>query len=938
MKKYAEHCDGRKGCSAEFFKFRIGEEEESIRERLAEVRRRGIYNVVAGCEEKGFTAVPFDEKYFAVLPRLAKACADLSMHFWLEDYSPFPTGSANGAYGKPENREWNKLYIDERHMDVRGPVKNAGIRIDLLQNVVYGKAAHRFAKTDPSCRKRLCIVAYRLCGRERARRSKAVPVLEAGTALSLDSFVKNGILTWDIPEGDWRIFVVFTTYEGSGRPDYMNLLSRESVALEIENVHLPVYEHLKDYLGTSWNGFFYDEPEIGNSGDANVFDYFMLPGRRTEEPTDISVLPWSREMPEELKKRDGKWMEKLPYLWYDGSGIHARESRADDAEKDETCARFRLAYMDAVTVLVRENYNGQVYAFCHERGIHYIGHVLEDEGSHTRLGCGTGHYFRQQYYQDEAGIDVIAGQILPGRDWTASWYGAANADGEFYHYGLAKLASSEAHINPLKKNCSVCETFAMYGQQGMTERKFLVDHLLVNGVNRILFAELPSYEASAEYAKTLAEYTDRMSALLRESVPVIRTAVLYHAQAEWMTGEEAQGFQIPAAVLARNQISYDVIPEDVFSEPERYRADFAEGLTVNGNRYEALIIPKTRYLARETEAFVRRCGEKGFPVFFVDELPDGFKNGQQEKEHAGEKGVPSSCRAVPYSALAEEVSRYLSPDIRVEAPGRRWIRCAHIRKREKDIFLIHNESPDGGQKCRVLLPLPEEEKLSGTGKVIRTDPVSMLEWIPDQKRLPDGNICIELELGRYEMAVLRYERTDGGEEERKVLYENPVAAGEAVKNISWTLELPDGRGISEETGALPEAERYLSREFYGRLVYRGKWQENRNGAADADPERNGADILPGILCVDGVSDCCGVLLNGKNLGKRVGAVCFFDMRGAVCPGQNELEIEVYTSASNRADKKSVFGIPLDSLTALPYTLAEPLGIYGVVKRVCVKIW
>ena len=232
----------------------------------------------------------------------------------------------------------------------------------------------------------------------------------------------------------------------------------------------------------------------------------------------------------------------------------------------------------------------------------------------------------------------------------------------------------------------------------------------------------------------------------------------------------------------------------------------------------------------------------------------------------------------------------------------------------------------------------EEEKLSGTGKVIRTDPVSTLEWIPDQKRLPDGNICIELELGRYEMAVLRYERTVGGADDRAVRYERSAAAEGAVRNISWTLELPNGRCVSEETGALPEAERYLPREFYGGLVYRGKWQENRNGAADADPEGNGADILPDILCVDGVSDCCGVLLNGKDLGKRVGAVCFFDMRGAVCPGQNELEIEVYTSASNRADKKSVFGIPLDSLTALPYTLAEPLGIYGVVKRVCVKIW
>lgn len=103
-----------------------------------------------------------------------------------------------------------------------------------------------------------------------------------------------------------------------------------------------------------------------------------------------------------MEKRDANWIRHLPCLWYDGTGEEYRT--------------FRCRYMDAVSTLVRGNYNGQVYAFCQEKGIRYIGHVLEDENCHTRLGCGPSHYFRQQYYQDEAGIDVIAGQILPGKD------------------------------------------------------------------------------------------------------------------------------------------------------------------------------------------------------------------------------------------------------------------------------------------------------------------------------------------------------------------------------------------------------------------------------------------------------------------------------------------------------------------------------------------
>ena len=571
--------------------------------------------------------------------------------------------------------------------------------------------------------------------------------------------------------------------------------------------------------------------------------------------------------------------------------------------------------MDAVTALVRDNYNGQVYAFCRERGIHYIGHVLEDEGSHARLGCGPGHYFRQQYYQDEAGTDVIAGQILPGRDGAASWYGIANADGEFYHYGLAKLASSEAHINPLKQGRSMCETFAMYGQQGLTEKKFLVDHLLVNGVNRILFGELSSYDAPTEYAKVLAEYTERMSALLRASRPVIRTALLYHAQAEWMTGQEAQGFQTPAAVLARNQISYDVIPEDVFSEPERYGADFTDGLSVNGNRYEALVIPRTRFLAEETEAFVRRCGMEGFPVFFVDELPESLKSAAQ----GGEGG--SSFQTVPLGLLAEEVRKSIEADIRVEGQGRNWIRCSHIRRGTEDMFLIHNESPDGAQRCEIFLPAEKDRK-----KIVRTDPVSGLEWIPPQEQLPDGSIRLPIGLGRYETVLLRYGEESGDIPEM-------TQSGNLSWDVIWTLELPDGRHIAGEPNEIPRAEDFLPRDFYGRLVYRAQWEEKQDSVCmDMEVRTDGVSAAPAYLCADGVSDCCSAVLNGQDLGKRVGSVCFFDMAGALRPGHNELEIEVYTSAANIRSGKSIFGIPLDTLTAFAYAAVEPLGIYGTVRR------
>ena len=548
-----------------FFKFHLEDTKDSLVERLKEVKAKGFYDILASYQLPGLKEGHFTDAYYKVLPYIADACMELGMSFWLEDYSPFPTGSANGAFKKEENAHLNKLFVDERHMDFRGPLKNVLINIDALQKVTYGNALRKFSKIDIDGRKRISVVAYRIIENDEI----ASPiVLEDESAVLLDENIENGMLKWNIPDGYWRIFVIFSTYESAGRANYMNLLSKDSVALEIAEVHEPIYRCLKDYIGKSWSGFFYDEPEIGNDGGDGSFDYYMLPGRRTIDPSDINTFPWSSEMSYEMEQRYRGWIRELPFIWYDGKELHKQ---------------LRLNYMNAITLLVQNNHNGQVYDFCKKRGIGYICHVLEDEGSHCRLGCGPGHYFRQQYYQDEAGIDVIAGQILPGRDGVCSWYGSINADGRFYHYGLAKLASSEAHINPLKKGKSFCETFAMYGQLGYKERKFLIDHLLVNGINRILFADMPSYQSSEEYPKYLSEYTDKMCEILRNSKPVTKVAILYEAETQWTYGKNTQGFHIAGAELARNQISYDVIPTDVFLYPDKYNCDFSKGLNVNSN-------------------------------------------------------------------------------------------------------------------------------------------------------------------------------------------------------------------------------------------------------------------------------------------------------------------------------------------------------------------
>ena len=550
-------------------------------------------------------------------------------------------------------------------------------------------------------------------------------------------------------------------------------------------------------------------------------------------------------MPGEMEKRDPDWLRKLPCLFYDGL-----ESYRD----------LRLNYMDAVSRLVRDNYNGQVYAFCREKGIRYFGHVLEDEGVHTRLGCGAAHYFRQQCYQDESGIDVIAGQVLPGRDQAISWYGVPNADGEFYHYGLAKLASSEAHINPLKHGECIAECYAMYGQQGFRDRKFLMDHLFVNGVNRLLYMpEFFAGESDRCYAK-LTNYADRMCALLRSSKPVIQTAILYHAEAEWREGEQAQKFQRPAAVLARNQISYDIIPADVFTEPERYRVDLSSGLSVNGNRYEALIIPGCSAIPDAVKHFVDITS---LPIFFSSRAPEGYE-------------------ATPLERLADAVRTCLEPNLSIEGEHREWLRVSRLEQDGRRLYLLHNEAPNDDINLIVTVP--------GAKHLTIQDPMETLLLEPDQE-LTDAGVRACFTLRRYELAILCVDEAESGVHMIRQAHQNALQA-----------EYPDD---------------YKQFDWYGTIRY--ETTLSVNGQA------------PSFLDLGNVSDVAEVFVNDQSVGMRLASPYLFDLRGTLKSGVNRITVKVTASAGNRKNPGAVFGIPLDALTAVPYTLSEKQGILGPVE-------
>ena len=883
---------------APFFGLHPGDTAEGIRKQLQELRDEGIYSITVEYSQKpgSMEKTKFDGDFYAAAKELCSALRELRMTFWLQDAAPFPTGYASGALEQPENADKGKLFIEERHLHVTGPYPGAVFRIDNLLHSVTGAALR-----DPgelvkiSSRKIIGIAAYRIDPDNR---------MEDGSAIDLHDDLQDGFLYWNVPAGHWRIYVLFTTYENHGRKSYINLLSRDSVALQIAHVHQPVYEHLRAHLGQEWNGFFYDEPEIGNVPEGLRENFEITCGMRQHSANDNISLPWSAEMPQEMESRDPEWIIHLPYLYYDGQG-------------QESTTRYH--YMDAVTSLICRNYNGQVYSWMKERGVPYIGHVLEDENSHSRLGCGCGHYFRAQYYQDMAGIDLISAQHMPGCDRATSWYGASNGDGAFYHYMLAKLASSEAHLNPLKNGMSFCEVFAVYGPMMSPKyRKYLLNHLLVNGINHFIFGGAETFGLPAGYMRQLAAYTDRMCHLLQNTKPVIRTAVLYHADMEW-AGKTEYSY-VPAGELARHQISYDIIPADVFSYPERYDAKFEDGLSVNGHSYDALIIPGCEHIPESVAAFAKRALQAGYPVMVTDYMPTELCGN-------GRAADMDAATLVSADHLAEEILKVTSPDlvIRGDAP---WIRTMMRMDGNAPIWIVHNEAPCGTADLAI--------ETGSSETMCALDPLT-----GEEEELGSGEILLHLE--QFQLKILFYEKdgirgggaavkaessADGGRHTSSAGHRgNQAGEGREI------LIPEDGWQISATREAAGEPERTpfsslgdmsapdrLGRDFSGKLLY-----ELRINFSEANA-RHGACVLD----LGQVFECASVCVNGQEAGMRFTAPYRFDITELLRTGENRITVEVFNNPVNQR-QNVVLGLPYQNFNASPYFVQEPAGILGPVK-------
>ena len=871
------------------FFWQHGETEEVLREYMKVINEAGIGAVC--CEARPHPDYAGD-KWWEDMDVILDEARKRNMKVWILDDAHFPTGYANGKMAQMDE-SLCKQYIAVNRTDVIGPVKQASLNVDLMAKYVRnpfvgGMFAEREPRKFETPDTMFAVIACRVVESD---------TLSSTDVVDLTDKVLDGWLEWDIPDGVWRIFVVYKTFNGGGNTQYINMLDDASCRVQIDAVYEPHYARYKDDFGKTIAGFFSDEPCVGNFPGHDFDDSI---GRK------IMHLPWNKDMNGMMVDRLGENYGKfLPALWA-------------DFDDEALTGRIRYSYMDAVTQLIGESFSNQIGTWCKEHGVEYIGHIIEDLNQHSRLGGSQGHFFRAMKGQHMSGIDCIGNQtILGGEDHHRLPGFAKGGEGEFYHFELGKLGSSFGHIDPKKQGRTMCEIYGACGwQTGVRQMKPMTDHFLVRGVNTFTphafspkaFPDPdcpPHFYAHGENPQyrhfgKLMGYMNRMCHLFNNGLHVAPVAMLYHGEAEWSGGYMFN--QKPGRELLENQIDFDILPSDVFANMDEFNASFDGQLKVNGETYKAFVVPYTQFVTKAVAEFAATASKAGFGVYFVDAKPEGILDVMDEAVSKAMIDALDQCHVVPLKELAAKLTADNIPEVSA-APYNRRLRYYHYVHEGSDMFMFSNEESGKTIECDVTVPV--------TGNVYGYDAMENRLYAVDATPV-EGGTKLHLTLNAYESTVVIFD-----EAEVDVL-PPVVPTGDAlVVDGTWKVSVAESKAYPNfepltEMTTLTNVAKFAP-EFAGFIRYENTF--NWDGEGDA------------ILTLDDAYEGVEVFVNGVNAGMRICPPYKFELNGLLKNGENELAIEVATVMFRKTFPLNTAPPPFGPKPIF----MEPLGLVGDVK-------
>ncbi|MFH1006287.1 MAG: glycosyl hydrolase [Candidatus Latescibacterota bacterium] len=851
-----------------------GEEERLLREEIAKMDEGGMRGFIV---ESRVHPDYLGSRWWHDLEIIVDEAKARGMEVWILDDKRFPSGYAAGIPAR-ENPAFAKLYLAERHIDTYGPVPYAcfdiGAWLDEGEWLVAAVAARRSG-----------------------------PGTIAGDSLvDLTDLVGDGYLRYEVPEGEWRLFLMVATRTGGeeGTKEYINPLVPEAVDRYIEVVFEATCEKLGHEFGHTLKGFFTDEPRFGNAAS-----YDSLPGQPDQ------VLPYYDGFLPDFCTRTGYEMRRLlPLLWYEGG--------ADTG-------KVRYDYMDAITTRFADTFFRRIGNWCRDHGVRWIGHIVEDNGAHGRLGYGGGHYFRDMAHLDMGGVDVVY-QVWPGvtDGMMNSPFSHLNMD--FFYWGLVKLASSAAHLDPRKHGMTLCEAYGAYGwREGLRLMKWLTDYLCVRGVNRIVphafsprFPDPdcpPHFWARGHnpqwpYFRYFANYANRTCYLLSGGMHVAEAVVLYTASSLWAAGGD--DFEKTVRVLAEAQIDCDVVPYDSLS---------GAGVQVENGRlflgtesFRTVILPRVEALPAAALSRLAELSEAGIPVLILERWPERPCSGDDNMFRETLERLKAAAILCNYSELGGHLRQIGLRDFLPDADVP-FLRHLHYRKEGRDLYFLFNEDLHRAVDTWVTVET--------TGIPELWDPLTGKQEIATSQALPD-HTRVQVRLAPFESIFVVF--GNEAEKEAAIPGQFPEEAEEFI--IEVTGPWKTSRVTAEKCPG------FTSEPALARL---GDWSLCKSLARFAGTVRyettfrlpeNGQQAQEMVLDLGEVFELVRVAVNGGEVGLRIAPPYRFPVTGLLRPGENRLTMDV----TNTLVRSSPTPEPFSRYAAL-----EPCGLLGPVRLILRRI-
>lgn len=798
------------------------------------------------------------EHWWDILGFTLRKAKEMHMRVWLLDDSHVNTGSANDSLKRKENAEFRPQNLRIEVLDAAGPVTGGAAFLPKrteLENIIQITAYRRDEVTG------ICI----------------------GDPVDLTTHIRDGLCLLDLPGGIWRIFFIMTADPGRVGlfANYITMVSKDSCRHLINEVHEKIYAHFASYFGNTFAGFFSDEPAFGNCDGQYGDDTANLRMGQIHR-----LYPWWSDFPQRLAAKTGmeekRLMQILPALW-------------DNVEN--TSSFLRLAYMDLVTELWRDNYSRQLGKWCEEHHVLYIGHNLEDDGAHMRLGWGCGHYFRSVAGQHMAGIDIVLAQMIPGITTVSHMLnqGSRVKRTKFYQYTLGKLASSMAHITPAMANRSVCEVFGAYGwAAGPSVMRAVLNHFLADGINHYIphaysMIEPHVFKKTAErglqdtsfvppgYCMTylppsfyaggfnpqykmfceLMKYTQRVCHLLASGTHRADVAVYYYAEVDWMNAGGQQDLDDVTATLTESGFDFDLLPADALLGECRMEN---RRLRVANEYYSALILPAGKVYPEFLLLRLEEFAKAGIPVVFCGALPV-----QCEKAQVDISRYMGQFHCIALDKLEVFLGKYVSPPITLSP--------AHIGLRR---FVLENT--DGTMCCL----LHNESRDPVEFSVCAPEKHGCVVYDPWKNKIYQGscgeNGC-KLHLDSQQMLII----FPGMEEINLPVY-NPGVSCMRRLALRYDIFIRDAGRAGEFRLLRKNSETVNLLRVENMTRYCGEFRYESEFECDA-PERLR------ILCIPEGGDCAELWINDEYCGAEIGPCCRFDIHGKVKKGRNRIRIQ-----------------------------------------------